>query len=167
MAFNHSITLIGNLTRDPEIKTAASGKKRALFGMAINEGTGDNEKTNFVNVTAFGDLGEHLAASVKKGARIIAVVRLDQYGKEVQIDGETKEITMTNYIADAVGPDLRWATAQVTRISGNGGSADENPAHDAAPAAAPAGGSEFDGDEPAAQPAARQRSAAPAPDDDF
>lgn len=138
-----SISLVGNLTADPVLREAASGNKRATFSVAVNEGQGDDEKTHFVNVTAFGTLGENVAASLKRGQRVVLMGRLDTYKREVSVDGEQKNLTMVNFIASAVGPDLRWATAQVTKVvrdaSSNGsGDSGASKGSDAAPAAAPA-----------------------------
>lgn len=119
----NSTTFVGNLTRDPELRHSQDGSPRASLSVAVNEGQGDNEKTHFVNVTAFGTLGENVAKSLKKGQRVVVVGRLDTYAKEVQVSGEDKKLTLTNFIASALGPDLRWATADVTRVTSNGGGA--------------------------------------------
>ncbi|GAB2733241.1 single-stranded DNA-binding protein [Nocardioides pakistanensis] len=120
----NSTHFVGNLVRDPELRTAANGNKRATFTVAVNEGERgtDNEKTHFVNVTAFGTLGENMAASLVKGQRVLVVGRFDSYSKEVQIDGEDKNLPMLSFIASAVGPDLRWATAKVSKVESSGGS---------------------------------------------
>lgn len=159
-----SITLVGNLTRDPELRfAAASGKPRATFSIAINEGEGDNEKTHFVNVTAFGTLGENVAASLRKGQRVLMVGRLDTYSKPVQVDGVDKNLTMTNFIASAVGPDLRWAVADVSKVARS--ESQDAPAEAAAPKAAPK--AEAKAAAPAkAKAAARGRSTAPVDEDD-
>lgn len=155
-------TFVGNLTRDPELREAASGNKRATFSIAVNEGErgSDNEKTHFVNFTAFGTLGENVAKSLAKGQRVVVTGRLDTYVKAVQVDGQDKNLTMTNFIASAVGPDLRWATAEVSKVARV--ESNEAPAAKA---------TKSDDDEAPAKskPAARGRSK-PAPvedDDDF
>ena len=146
----NSMSFVGNLTADPTLREAASGNKRATFSVAVNEGQGDDEKTHFVNVTAFGTLGENLAASLKKGTRVLVVGRLDTYPK----------LTMVNFIASAVGPDLRWATANVTKVVRDGASNGNNGSSNGS-----------SGDAAAAEPAQRPRAAASAPaggdDDDF
>jgi len=167
----NKISFVGNLTRDPDLRTSSEGKHRATFSVAINEGEGDNEKTHFVNVTAFGTLGENVAASLKRGQRVIVEGRLDTYKKTVQIDGEDKELTMTNYIASAVGPDLRWATAEVSKVVSN--RSEEQFAGDepAAPAAAPAEAEAPKKSASASKKAASAARPAPAPadtdDEDF
>ena len=112
----NSISFVGNLGGDPVLRESASGTLRATFTVAVNEGTGDAEKTHWVNVTAFGSLGENLASSLRKGQRVLVIGRLDTYKREVQINGEDKDLMMTQFIASAVGPDLRWAKASVTKV---------------------------------------------------
>jgi len=118
----NAITLVGNLTADPKVIIGASGKQRTTFRVAVNEGQGDNEKTHFVGCTAFGTLGENVADSLHKGNRVIVSGRFDSYNKEVEIEGETKSLTMLNVTASSVGPDLRWHVAKVTKVTreGNG-----------------------------------------------
>lgn len=124
-------TFIGNLTRDPELRHSKEGKPRATFSVAINEGEGEYEKTHYVNFTAFGTLGENVAKSLAKGMRVVVHGRLDTYVKQVQVDGQDKNLTMTNFIASAVGPDLRWAVADVSKVvrsASNNESSNEAPA---------------------------------------
>jgi len=113
----NTTTFVGNLTADPKLIEGASGKMRSTFTVAVNEGQGEDEKTHFLNVTAFGTLGENLAKSLGKGQRVIVSGRVNTYKKEVEIDGETKSLTMTGFTASAAGPDLRFATAQVSKVA--------------------------------------------------
>lgn len=124
----NSTSFVGNLVRDPVLRTSQNGKNRATFAVAVNEGERgtDSEKTHFVDVTAFGTLGENVADSLSKGQRVVIVGRLDTYGKEVEIDGETKNLTQVSFIASAVGPDLRWAHAKVTKVVSNGNGNDSS-----------------------------------------
>ena len=118
MASENSVTVVGNLTRDPELRYTPSGRGVASFGLAVNRRYMKNgewqEVTSFFNITAWGDLGENLAASVEKGARVIVTGRLEQRSYETK-DGEKKSIV--EIVADEAGPSLRWAQAQVERIS--------------------------------------------------
>lgn len=118
MASENSVTVVGNLTRDPELRYTTGGRGVASFGLAVNRRYQVNgewqEQTSFFNVVAWGDLGENLAASVEKGARIIVTGRLEQRSYETK-DGEKRNVT--EIIADEAGPSLRWAQAQVERIS--------------------------------------------------
>lgn len=128
MATNsNSITLVGNLTRDPELRYTQGGRALASFGLAVNrryQVQGEwQEDTSFFNVVAWGDLGENVAASLNKGNRAIVFGRLEQREYENR-EGEKR--TVFEVIADEVGPGLRWAQAQVERTSrsdGDGGGA--------------------------------------------
>src|SRR5690606_25137354 len=74
MATN-SVTLIGNLTRDPELRYTTGGRGVASFGLAVNRRYQQNnewvEQTSFFNVVCWGDLGENVAATLTKGSRTI------------------------------------------------------------------------------------------------
>ena len=118
MASEISVTLVGNLTRDPELRYTTGGRGVASFGLAVNRRYQQNgewqEQTSFFNITAWGDLGENLAASVTKGSRVIVTGRLQQREYQTK-EGEKR--TIVEVIADEAGPSLRWAQAQVERIS--------------------------------------------------
>lgn len=112
-----TVTLVGNITRDPELRYTATGRAVAGFGLAVNrrwKGADDEwqEQTSFLNVTAWGTLGENLAASLTKGARVIVFGRLEQRSWETD-EGEKR--TVVEIVADEVGPSLRWAQANVER----------------------------------------------------
>jgi len=117
---DNSVTLVGNITRDPELRFTNSGQALASFGLAVSRRWRDQqsnewqEKTSFFNVTAWGQLGENVAQSLHKGARVIVSGRLEQREYETR-DGEKR--TAVDIIADEIGPSLRWATAQVERTS--------------------------------------------------
>jgi len=113
----NSVSLVGNLGADPKLIVGASGKKRATFRVAVNEGQGDDEKTHWVNCTAFGTLAENLCESLHKGNRVVVVGRFNSYDKEVEVDGDTKSLTMLTVTASSVGPDLRWATSKVSKVT--------------------------------------------------
>jgi single-strand DNA-binding protein len=123
-----TVTLIGNLTRDPELRYTNSGQGVTSFGLAVNrryQANGEwQEKTSFFNVTAWGQLGENAAASLNKGSRCIVYGRLEQREYETR-EGDKRSVV--EIVADEIGPSLRWATAQVERTSrssteGGGGS---------------------------------------------
>ena len=126
MASENSVTLVGNITRDPELRYTTGGRGVASFGLAVNRRYQQNgewqEDTSFFNVVAWGDLGENSAASLNKGARIVVTGRLQQREYETR-EGEKRNVV--EVIADDLGPSLRWAQAQVERISrdsaGSGG----------------------------------------------
>jgi len=128
---DNTVTLVGNLTRDPELRFTQGGRAVASFGIAVNRRYQVNgewqEQTSFFNVVAWGQLGENAAASLTKGARIIVNGRLEQREYQTQ-QGEKRTVIEVN--ADEVAPSLRYATAQVERTSSGGG----------APGGAPGGG---------------------------
>lgn len=113
----NSVSFVGNLTSDPKLIFGDGGKARATFSVAVNEGQGDAERTHFLNVTAWGSLAENLAESLSKGQRVLVIGRVNTYAKDVTVEGDDKSITMVSFTASAVGPDLRWALAKVTKVT--------------------------------------------------
>ena len=130
---DNSITLVGNLTRDPEIRFTATGRAVASFGIAVGRRYQINgewqEQTSYFNVTAWGQLGENAAATFTKGTRVVVTGRLEQR-EYTSREGEKR--TAIDVIADELGPSLRWATATVVRTpkqDGQGGGATNRPAN--------------------------------------
>jgi single-strand DNA-binding protein len=119
----NSVTVVGNITRDPELRFTPTGQARASFGLAVNRRWQNRqtqeweEATSFFDVTCWGDLGDNVSESLSKGARVIVTGRLEQRSWETQ-EGEKR--SKVEIIADEVGPSLRWATAQVTRTERKG-----------------------------------------------
>jgi single-strand DNA-binding protein len=113
---SNTVTLIGNLTRDPELRYTTGGRGVASFGLAVNRRYQQNgewqEQTSFFNVVCWGELGENAAATLTKGARAIVAGRLEQRSWDTQ-DGDKRSVV--EVVADEVGPSLRWAQAQVER----------------------------------------------------
>lgn len=140
MASENSVTLVGNLTKDPELRYTTAGRGVASFGLAVNRRYQVNgewqEQVSFFNVVAWGDLGENAAASLNKGNRVIVTGRLEQRSYETK-EGEKR--TTIELEVDEIGPSLRYATAQVARAasaagrSGQGAVADEPWASSAEP----------------------------------
>jgi single-strand DNA-binding protein len=130
---DNTVTVVGNITRDPELRYTTGGRAVTSFGLAVNRRYQVNnewqEQTSFFDVVAWAQLGENAAASLNKGARVIVAGRLEQRSWETQ-DGEKR--TVVEVIADELGPSLRWAQAHVEKTSRTG--------PDAGAAAAPAGG---------------------------
>ena len=118
---SNSITLTGNLTRDPELRFTTGGRGVASFGLAVNRRYQVNgewqEQVSFFNIVCWGDLGENVAATLTKGSRCIVSGRLEQRSWETN-DGEKRSVV--EVIADEVGPSLRWATAQVEHTERSG-----------------------------------------------
>ena len=120
-----TVTVVGNVTRDPELRYTASGQAQLRMGVAVsrrwqNRQTNEwEEQTSFFNVTAWREMAENVAESVTKGSRVIVTGRLEQRSWEV--DGEKK--STVEIVADEIGPSLRWATAQVVKNERRGGDA--------------------------------------------
>jgi single-strand DNA-binding protein len=118
---SNTITVVGNLTRDPELRYTQSGKATVTLGIAVNRRYQVNgewqEQTSYMNVVAWDQLAENIAASLTKGTRILATGRLDirEY-----TDREGAKRTAVDIIADEIGPTLRWATTTIERTPGRG-----------------------------------------------
>ena len=125
---DNSVTIIGNVTRDPELRFTASGQATATFGLAsnrrwMNRQTNEwQEAVGFFNVVCWRELAENAAETLHKGTRVIVTGRLEQRSWETQ-DGEKK--STVEIVADEVGPSLRWASASVTRNERRGGDGDD------------------------------------------
>jgi single-strand DNA-binding protein len=118
MANGNNVTVVGNCTRDPELRFTAGGQAVASFGLAVNR-RWQNRQTNeweeavsFFDVTCWAQLAENVAESITKGSRLIVSGRLDQRSWETQ-DGDKR--SKIEIVADEVGPSLTYATAQVVR----------------------------------------------------
>ncbi len=118
MATDNNVTLVGNITRDPELRFTPSGQAIATFGIAVNRRWQNRqtqeweEAVSFFDVTCWAQLGENVSESLTKGNRVVVTGRLDQRSWETQ-DGEKR--SKVEVVADEVAPSLRWASAQVTR----------------------------------------------------
>ncbi len=118
MATGNSITVVGNITRDPELRFTPSGAAKANFGVAVNRRWQNRqtqeweEAVSFFNVVCWREMAENVAESLPKGARVVVTGRLDQRSWETD-QGEKRSTVEIN--ADEVGPSLRWATAEVTK----------------------------------------------------
>ena len=119
MAFDNTVTLVGNITRDPELRFTPGGAAVSSFGLAWNRKNRDGEESvSFFDVTCWNSLAENVAESLSKGNRVVVYGRLDQRSWENQ-EGERR--SKVEIIADEVAPSLRWATAEVTKNSRDGG----------------------------------------------
>jgi len=113
---DNTITIVGNITRDPELRFTTGGKGIASFGLACNRRWQQNgewqEKVSFFNVTAWDTLGENAAASFTKGDRVIVTGRLEQREYETK-EGEKRNVV--EIVADEIGASIKWATVTVQR----------------------------------------------------
>jgi len=118
-----TVTIVGNLTRDPELRFTAAGRGIANMGVAVNYRYQQNgewvEKGSFFNVTAWGTLGENAAASLTKGTRVVVTGRLEQREYQTK-EGEKRSVV--EIIADEIAPSLRWARVEIERIARDSGS---------------------------------------------
>ena len=129
MSNGNSITLVGNFTRDPELRFTPSGQAKASLGIAVNRRWQNRqtqeweEATSFFNVVCWREMAENTSESLQKGARVIVTGRLEQRSYETP-EGEKRSVV--EVVADEIGPSLRWATAQVQKSDrrGPGGSGD-------------------------------------------
>lgn len=122
MAFDNTVTIVGNLTRDPELRFTPSGAAVANFGVAWNlKGRdGQEDKVSYFDVTCWRQLAENVSDSLTKGSRVVIYGRLDQRSWENQ-EGERR--SKVEIIADDVAPSLKWATAELTKNEYRGGDA--------------------------------------------
>jgi single-strand DNA-binding protein len=167
MAGDTTITVIGNLTDDPELRFTPSGAAVAKFRIAstprfLDKASGEwkDGEPLFLSCNVWRQVAENVAESLQRGSRVIVSGRLRMRSYETK-EGEKR--TVIELEVDEIGPSLRYATAKVQRMSrsgsggygasggntsGGGGFAADDPWATAAPAAASSsGGGNFD-DEP-------------------
>jgi single-strand DNA-binding protein len=118
MAQDNTVSIVGNLTREPELRFTPSGQATATFGIAVNRTWTDRqsqerrESTSFFDVVCWGTLAENAATSLTRGTRVVVTGRLDQRSWESQEGERRSKVEVT---ADEIAPSLRWATVQVTK----------------------------------------------------
>ncbi|RBP98477.1 single-stranded DNA-binding protein [Bifidobacterium aemilianum] len=125
MAGETVLTIIGNLTADPELRTVGNGSQVASFTIASTPRT-YNRNTNqwedgqalFMRCSVWRDMAAHVARSMSKGMRVIAQGRLSQRSYQDKNGANRTVVEMT---VDEIGPSLRYAVAQVQRQTQNGG----------------------------------------------
>jgi len=173
MAGDTTITVIGNLTDDPELRFTPSGAAVAKFRVAstprfMDKASGEwkDGEPLFLSCTVWRQAAENVAESLQRGARVIVSGRLRQRSYETR-EGEKR--TVIELEVDEIGPSLRYATAKVQKMSrssgggggfgssggggggggqgGGGGGYSDDPWASAAPAGGGSGSSSFD-DEP-------------------
>jgi single-strand DNA-binding protein len=132
------VTIIGNLTSDPDLRFIASGQAVASFTVASTPRTFDRQSQEwkdgeaiFLRCSVWRDAAENVAESLSKGARVIVTGRLKQRSFETK-EGEKR--TVIELDVDEVGPSLRYAQAQVRKTArgstGNGGQQSRGRAQD-------------------------------------
>jgi single-strand DNA-binding protein len=167
MAGETELTIMGNLTADPELRTLGDGTPVASFTIAStprtfnrNSNQWEDGQALFMRCSAWRDLANHCASSLSKGMRVIARGRLRQRSYTAN-DGSNRMVV--ELTVDEIGPSLRYATAQVTKsgqrqgfqgtygdprqaVAGDGGQAASGKALGSDPWSVPDDGG--DGDEP-------------------
>jgi len=146
MSNGNTIVLVGNVTRDPELRFTPSGQPTTTFGLAVNRRWQNRqtqeweEATSFFDVVCWRELAENASESLHRGARVIVTGRLEQRSWETS---EKEKRSKVEVVADELGPSLRWATAQVVKNEKRG------------PGDGPGGGGRGSAPRSAAQPAAQ------------
>lgn len=125
MAGETIITVVGNLTADPELRYTQNGLPVANFTIASTPRNFDRQANEwkdgealFLRASVWREFAEHVAGSLTKGMRVIATGRLKQRSYQ---DREGNNRTAIELEVDEIGPSLRYATAQVTRAAGGSG----------------------------------------------
>ncbi|MEV0901544.1 single-stranded DNA-binding protein [Actinoplanes sp. NPDC049802] len=125
MAGETTITVVGNLTDDPELRFTPSGAAVAKFRIASTPRTLDRQTGEwkdgeplFLACNIWRDAAEHVAESLQRGARVIVQGRLRQRSYETK-EGEKR--TVYELEVDEIGPSLRYATAKVQKANRSGG----------------------------------------------
>jgi single-strand DNA-binding protein len=146
MSNGNSVTLVGNVTRDPELRFTPNGQATASFGLAVNRRWQNRqtqeweEATSFFDVVCWREMAENVSETLTRGARVIVTGRLEQRSWET---AEGDKRSKVEVVADELGPSLRWATAQVVKNERRG------------PDSGPGGGSARAATHASAQPAAQ------------
>lgn len=129
MAGEPVVTIVGNLTANPELNYIGNGTPVANFTVAStprtqNRNTGEwvDGEAMFVRCAVWRDYAEHVAESLSKGMRVIVTGRLSVRSYE---SNGARQISLEMQV-DEVGPSLRFATAQVSRAAFNGGNGGNN-----------------------------------------
>lgn len=124
MAGEVVVTVVGNLTADPELRYTQNGLPVANFTIASTAKVFDRQANEwkdgalFLRASVWREFAEHVAGSLTKGSRVIATGRLKQRSYQ---DREGNNRAAIEVEVDEIGPSLRYATAQVTRAASGGG----------------------------------------------
>lgn len=151
MASGNTVELVGNVTRDPELRFTPSGAAVATFGLAVNrrwrnqQSNEWEEAVSFFDIVCWREMAENVAESIGKGTRVIVTGRLEQRSWESDQGEKRSKIEV---IADEIGPSLRWATAEVTRNERRDGSSGGGGFNAGPPMSEPPVSGYDDGEEP-------------------
>jgi single-strand DNA-binding protein len=121
---DNTVTLVGNITDDPELRFTPSGRPVANFTVAVNrryknnDGQWEDKLDGFFRCNVWADQAENAAESLQKGTRVVVTGRLQQRSWE---DNDGNKRSAFEVQVDEVGPSLRWSTAQVQKSQRSGG----------------------------------------------
>jgi single-strand DNA-binding protein len=124
MSSENTVTIVGNLTRDPELRFISSGAATANLSIAVNrkwmnkQTSQWEEQVSFFDVVCWRELAENVSESLTKGTRVTVTGRLEQRSWEDPKDGAKR--SKVEIVADEVSPSLRWATANVEKTERTG-----------------------------------------------
>ncbi len=124
MTSDNSITIVGNVVDEPELRFTPSGSAVANFTVAVNrryknrDGNWEDKLDGFFKCNCWQSLAENVAESLHKGTRVVVTGRLNQRSWEAQDGSRRSDIEIQ---VDEIGPSLRWATAQVVKSQRSGG----------------------------------------------
>ncbi len=124
MASDNQVTVVGNLTDDPELRYTPNGAAVVNFSVAVSPrirdeaGNWKDGETSFFRINAWRTLAENVAESLTRGTRVVVSGRLKQRSWETQ-EGERRSVIEIE--ADEIGPSLKWATAKLERNNRSGG----------------------------------------------
>jgi len=145
---DNTVTLVGNVTRDPELRFTPSGQAVATFGLAVNrrwqnrQNNEWEEQTSFFDVKCWAQMAENVGESLHRGARVIVNGRLEQRSWETENGDKRSKVEV---VADEIAPSLRWATVEITKNERRepgqgGGSGGGRPVPNEAPSGGGGGG---------------------------
>jgi single-strand DNA-binding protein len=124
MANENQVTIVGNLTDDPELRYTPNGAAVTNFAVAVNRrfkdeaGNWKDGEPSFFRVNAWRTLAENAAESLTRGTRVMVIGRLRSRSWETP-EGDKRSAVEIE--ADEIGPSLRWATTKVERQARSGG----------------------------------------------
>ena len=146
MASDNTVTLVGNITDDPELRFTPSGAAVANFTVAVNRrqrnqsGGWDDKLDGFFRCSCWREMAENVTESFQKGMRVVVVGRLQQRSWEDQDGNRRSQVEVQ---VDEAGPSLRWATASVQKSQrSSGGQSSGGGSEWGPPAAVPSGPSD-------------------------
>ncbi len=140
MASDNTVTLVGNITDDPELRFTPSGAAVANFTVAVNrryknnEGQWEDKLDGFFRCNCWRDMAENVAQSFRKGTRVVVVGRLQQRSWD-DPDGNRRSVVEVQ--VDEVGPSLRWASATIEKSQRSSGASGGDWASAPAPSSGP------------------------------